>query len=159
MSNTPKKESECHQTAAANQKHPAPAKQPTFTHLANFQFISSSAIPIMGRITSTTNSNHNWKMNLPLRNPTLRSLININQATQAFAAKTQAKRIVLFAARARNAERPPSISDKGFLSFVSIGLSAHQLGDDLFIDCLTRIATWPERFRAWQLLVNAPTVN
>ena len=155
MSRTPKKGSECHQTAAANQKHPAPAKQPTFTHLANFQFISSSAIPNIGRITSTTNSNHNWKMKPPLGNPTLRSLVNINQATQAFAAKTQAKRIVLFAARAKNAERPPSISDRGFLPFVSIGPSAHQLRDDLFIDCLTRIAIWPERFRVGQLLVNA----
>jgi hypothetical protein len=87
-------------------------------------------------------------MNPPLGNPTLRSLVNINQATQAFAAKTQAKRNVLFAARPKNAERPPSISDEGFLSFVSIGLSAHQLGDNSFIDCLTRIAIWPERFRA-----------
>ena len=137
MSRTPKKGSECHQMAASNQKHPGPAKQPTFTHLANFQFTSSSAMPIMGRITSTTNSNHNWRMNPPLGNPTLRSLVNINQATQPFATKSQATRNVLFAARAKNAECPSSISDKGFLFFVSIGLSAHQLRDNLFIDCHT----------------------
>jgi hypothetical protein len=53
---TPKKESARRQTAAANQKHPATAKQPTLTHLAIRQFTSSSKIPTIGRITSKANS-------------------------------------------------------------------------------------------------------
>lgn len=118
MRRTPKKGSDRSQTAAVNQKHPAAVKQPTFTNLAKFQFASSSAIPVNGRITSKTNSNHNWKCNSLLGNPTLRSLVNINQAIQPFAAKTHANRRILFNALLKRTEGPISINDKGFLLFI-----------------------------------------
>jgi hypothetical protein len=117
ISRTPTKGSERHQIASASQKQPATVKQPTFTHLANFQFKSSSPIPITGRITSKTNSKHNWKLNAG--NPTLRSLVNIAQATMIFAAKTQAPRKILFSTLE---ERPTSTNDKG-LSFFICGSS------------------------------------
>src|SRR5258707_14481629 len=94
MSKTPKNESECHQIAAANQKHPAAAKQPTLAHFADSQFKSSRAIPAIGRTTSKTNSKHNWKSK-NAGNPTLRSLVNIAQATTVFSAKTQTIRSIL----------------------------------------------------------------
>src|ERR1700745_3878548 len=112
MSRTPKNGSDRHQTAAVNQKHPAAMKQPTLTHLANLQLTSSSTIPIIGRITSKTNSKHNWKFNSG--NPTLRSLVNIAQATKVFAAKTQATRTILFSTLE---ERPTSTSDKALSLF------------------------------------------
>jgi hypothetical protein len=105
--------SDRHQTAAANQKTPSQVKQPAFTHLANFQFASSSTIPIKGRLTSKTNSKHNWKSTSPPGNPTLRSLVNNNQATPAFAAKTQAARKTLFIIPVQNTKNPTSIGNVG----------------------------------------------
>lgn len=113
ISSTPKKGSECHQIAPASQKPPATTKHPTFTHLANFQFTSSSRIPIIGRITSKTNSKHNWKSNAG--NPTLRSLVNIAQATKVLAAITQAPRKILFSTLE---ERPTPTNDKGSSLFI-----------------------------------------
>src|SRR5208283_73731 len=113
ISKTPKNGSERHQNAAANQKLPAAVKQPTFTHPANFQFTTSSTMPTTGRITSTTNSKHNWKSN-SAGNPTLRSLVNINQDTQTFAVKTQARRMILFIAWVESSEGAPSINEKRF---------------------------------------------
>ena len=58
-----------------------------------------------------------WKFNAG--NPTLRSLVNIAQATKVFAAKTQAPRKILFSTLE---ERPTSTNDKG-LSFFICGSS------------------------------------
>ncbi len=115
---TPKNGSERHQIAASDQKVPAAVKQPTFTHLANFQFTASSTIPTVGRITSKTNSKHNWKFNAG--NPTLRSLVNITQATQPFATRIQARRKILFATLVESTEDPTSIDDNGFCLFTSL---------------------------------------
>ena len=93
-------------------------KQPTFTHLAKFQFTASSTIPAVGRITSKTNSKHNWKFNAG--NPTLRSLANITQATKPFAARTQARRKILFATLVESTEGATSIDDNGFCLFTGL---------------------------------------
>src|SRR5260221_8989944 len=116
MSRTPKNGSECHQIAAANQKHPATAKQPTLVHFADFQFRSSRAIPTIGRTTSKTNSKHNWKFNSG--KPALRSLVNIAQATMELAAKTQTMRIILLSTLEKSAERPTSGDDRGLSLFM-----------------------------------------
>src|SRR5271169_1472632 len=68
---------------------------------------------MIGRITSKTNSKHNWKSNVG--NPTLRSLVNIAQATKVFAAKTQAPRKILFSTLE---VRPSSTNDKGLSLFI-----------------------------------------